>query len=219
VQDSLQPTIGWSGKEKITLPDMIKKIILPLFALTCLAQWFVPAQMIYEQEQVLREGKTYHFKTAPIDPSDPFRGKYITLSFEEDHVEVVDPKEWKDAKNVYVSIIDSAGFARISRVSMYEPEGADYIKARINYVSDYEPYTLQIQYPFERFYLEESKASEAERLYWSNRLDSTQVIYAVVSVKDGNAALKDVMVNDRSIVEVVKEINDKKELENEDKLK
>jgi uncharacterized membrane-anchored protein len=61
---------------------MIKKTILPLFALTCLAQWFVPAQMIYDQEQVLREGKTYHFKTAPIDPSDPFRGKYITLSFE-----------------------------------------------------------------------------------------------------------------------------------------
>jgi uncharacterized membrane-anchored protein len=195
---------------------MIKKIIFPLFVLMCLAQWFVPAQMIYDQEQVLRDGKTYHFKTAPIDPSDPFRGKYITLNFEEDRVEVVNPKEWENAEYVYVSIIDSAGFAKISTVSMYEPEGADYIKARITYVSDYEPYTLQIQYPFERFYLEESKASEAERLYWDNRTDSTQVIYAVVSIKDGTAALKDVMLNDRSIVAVVKEINDKKELQNED---
>lgn len=195
---------------------MIKKIILPLFALMCLAQWFVPAQMIYDQERVLREGKTYHFKTAPIDPSDPFRGKYITLRFEEDHVEVVNPKEWENAEYVYVSIIDSAGFAKISTVSMYQPEGADYIKARVSFVSDYEPYTLRIQYPFERFYLEESKASEAERLYWDNRTDSTQVIYAVVSIKDGNAALKDVMLNDRSIVDVVREINDKKELQNED---
>jgi uncharacterized membrane-anchored protein len=194
---------------------MIKKIILPLFALMCLAQWFVPAQMIYDQEQVLREGKTYHFKTAPIDPSDPFRGKYITLRFEEDRVEVVDPKEWKNAEDVYVSIVDSAGFAKISTVSLYEPEGSDYIKARISHVSDYgKPYMLQIQYPFERFYLEESKASEAERLYWENRTDSTQVIYAVVSVKNGSAALKDVMLNDRSIVEVVKEINDKKEIQN-----
>ena len=195
---------------------MTKKIIFPLFALMCLAQWFVPGQMIYDQEQVLREGKLYKFKTAPIDPSDPFRGKYITLNFEENEIGIVDPKEWEHAQDIYVSIVDSAGFAKISTVSMYEPEGADYIKAKVGYISYYEPFMLQIRYPFERFYLEESKASEAEQVYWNSRTDSTTVIYAVVSVKDGDAALKDVMVNDRSIAEIVKEINDKKDKLNED---
>jgi uncharacterized membrane-anchored protein len=186
----------------------MKKILLLLFALMCLAQWYVPGMMIYDQEQVLNEGKVYKFKTRPIDPSDPFRGKYITLNFEEDHINVTDFKEWENVSDVYVSLRDSAGYARINSVSMHEPEGIDYIKARVQSVDSYDaPYTLWIAYPFERFYLEESKAAEAERVSWQARTDSTQVTYAVVSVKDGKAGLKDVMINDRSIADVVSEIN------------
>lgn len=187
---------------------MSKTIILVLFAVTCLVQWFVPGSMISDQEHTIHEGKLFKFRTAPIDPSDPFRGKYITLFFEERSIEVVDPKEWENADDIYVSIIDSAGFARISTVSMYAPEGADYIKAKIRSVSNYEPYTVHITYPFERFYLEESKASKAENVSRVTRNDSTTVVYAVVSVLDGKAALKDVMINDRSIADVVREMNE-----------
>jgi uncharacterized membrane-anchored protein len=188
---------------------MSKTIILVLFAATCLAQWFVPGQMISDRERVLREGKTYKFKTEPIDPSDPFRGKYITLNFEERSVEVLDPKEWERAGDIYVSIADSAGFARITKASMYEPEGIDYIKAKIAWVDSYQPpYHVWIQYPFDRFYVEESKASKAERVSRVTRNDSTTVVYAVVCVLDGTAALKDVMINDRSIADVVREMNE-----------
>ena len=189
----------------------MKRIILPLFALMCLAQWYIPGKMIADQEKILREGKTFRFKTAPIDPADPFRGKYITLSFEEDHVEVVNPSEWERAQEVFVTLRDSAGFARIDRVSMYEPEGDNYLKAKIRTLTTYEPFTMWLSYPFERFYLEESKASDAERLYWESRSDSTQQVYAVVNILKGEAALRDVMINDRSIADVVKEINEQKE--------
>jgi uncharacterized membrane-anchored protein len=185
----------------------MKKIILPLFILMCLVQWYVPGKMIFDQETLLKEGTVYKFKTAPIDPADPFRGKYIILSFEANRYEVSDYKKWERQQDVYVSLTDSASFARISGVSVEEPQNADYIKARIGTVTTYEPYTLWIEYPFERFYLEESKAAEAEKLYWKSQADSTQVTYAVVSVKDGEAALKDVMINDRSIVDIVAEIN------------
>lgn len=186
----------------------MKKIILPLFIVMCLVQWYVPAKMIVDQEAVLSEGKVYKFKTAPVDPADPFRGKYITLSFEENRFDVSDFNVWLNVHDVYVSLTDSAGFARIRNVSLTEPEDADYVKARVSYVTSYEPYRLFIEYPFERFYLEESKASEAEKIYWeSQRGDSTQVTYAVVSVKNGEAALTDVKINDRSIVDVVAEIN------------
>ncbi|HYG19097.1 MAG TPA: GDYXXLXY domain-containing protein [Ohtaekwangia sp.] len=189
----------------------MKRVILPLFALTCLAQWYIPGKMISDQEKILSEGTTFRFKTAPIDPADPFRGKYITLSFEEDHVEVVNPSEWQQAQDVFVTLRDSAGFAKIDRVSMYEPEGDNFLRAKIRTVTSYEPYTLWLSYPFERFYLEESKASEAERLYWSTQSDSTQQVYAVVNILKGEAALKDVMINDRRIADVVKEINDRKD--------
>lgn len=195
---------------------MSKTIILVLFAATCVAQWLVPGSMINDRERVLREGKTYKFKTAPIDPSDPFRGKYITLDFEERSVEVLDPKEWEKAEDIYVSLADSAGFARIVKASMYEPEGADYIKAKIAWVDSYEaPHHVWIRYPFERFYLEESKASKAEDVSRVTRNDSTTLVYAVVKVLDGTAALKDVMINDRSIVDVVRELNEKELTKND----
>ena len=43
---------------------------------------YVPAKMIFNKEAVLAQGKDYRFKTAPIDPYDPFRGKYIDLYYE-----------------------------------------------------------------------------------------------------------------------------------------
>lgn len=194
----------------------MKKLIIVFFALMCLAQWFVPGQMIYDQEKVISEGKIFKFKTAPVDPSDPFRGKYVTLNFEANSIGIVNPDEWQNAEDVYVSIEESGGFARISTVSMYEPEGTDYIKAKIDEVTDYTPYTLRVDYPFERFYVEESKAAEAERLYWRSKrgstdtstFDSTRVTYALVSVKKGKATLLDVMINDRSITDIVREINE-----------
>jgi uncharacterized membrane-anchored protein len=185
----------------------MKKIILPLFILMCLAQWYVPGKMIFDQEALLKEGKVYKFRTAPIDPADPFRGKYITLSFDINRYEVSDYTKWEQQQDVYVALADSAGFARIRGVSSTELHEGDYVKARITTVTSYEPYTLWIEYPFDRFYLEESKAAEAEALYWKSQSDSTQVTYALVSVKNGKAALIDVMINDRSIADIVAEIN------------
>ena len=58
-----------------------KKIIFPAFILLVLVQLFVPANMILEQEDILKNGTPYKFKTAPIDPYDPFRGKYVWLGY------------------------------------------------------------------------------------------------------------------------------------------
>ncbi|HUR30287.1 MAG TPA: GDYXXLXY domain-containing protein, partial [Saprospiraceae bacterium] len=59
------------------------KIILPIaFAIMVLVQLYVPASMIMESEKVLKEGKEFKFKTAPVDPTDPFRGKYVELNFD-----------------------------------------------------------------------------------------------------------------------------------------
>ncbi|HEY9004760.1 GDYXXLXY domain-containing protein [Ohtaekwangia sp.] len=185
----------------------MKKILIPAFVAMCLAQWFIPGQMITGQEAILSQGKVYKFRTAPIDPADPFRGKYITLSFEQNHIGVTNSKEWKRDQEVYVWLSDSAGFAYITKVSMFEPEGTDFVKAKVNRVTDYDRYTLWIEYPFERFYLEESKAAGAEQVYREAQIDSAQVAYAVVRVRHGEAAIEDVKINDRSIADVVRELN------------
>ena len=62
---------------------------------------------------------------------------------------------------------------------------------------------LAIDYPFDRYYMEESKAYDAELTYRKSQLDTSQIAYALVSIKDGEAVLKDVLINGVSIREIV----------------
>ena len=191
----------------------MKKIILPLFGIMCLAQWIVPGKMIYDSENVIAEGTIYKFKTEPIDPSDPFRGKYITLRFEAEFIEFKDTTDWQSGDEIFVTFTtDSAGFAKAENGYRSAPPGESYLRTKVSYVNNYpDDHRIFFQLPFDRFYLEESKASEAERLYWKAQQDSAQVAYGLVSIGPGQAVLTDVMINDRSIVDVVEEMNDLKD--------
>ncbi len=52
--------------------------------------------------------------------------------------------------------------------------------------------------------MEESKASDAEEIYAKSLQDTTQLTYALVSIKNGDAVLKDVLIDGVSIKEIVK---------------
>jgi len=186
---------------------MNKKIILlVIFVLVAIAQLYVPAKMIWDKEEVIETGNVYLFETAPIDPTDPFRGKYITLSFVDDRYKVTDNTQWQSGEHIYVSITKNAtGVASIESVSKTRPNsGLDYFQASVRYVTGAEEPTLTIEFPFDRYYMEESKAYEAEVVYRESRRDTSVTAYAVVKVKAGQSVLEDVMINGISIREVVK---------------
>lgn len=182
-----------------------KNILLAAFILVALAQLYIPVRMILNNEEVLNVGTLYKFRTAPVDPNDPFRGKYIALTFQENSVEIKDKEQWLLGETIYVSLsTDDKGFAKIGSVSKEMPEGhPDVIKARVRYVKEDEPKELFIDYPFDRFYMEESKAAEAEKTYRQLMADTTRVTYALVSVKDGEAVLSDVQIDGISIIGIV----------------
>jgi GDYXXLXY protein len=187
----------------------MKKITIGLFIAMCLLQWLVPAKMIYDSENLLREGTQYRFRTLPIDPSDPFRGKYITLNFEATSITLTDSTDWKPGEAVFVSFTtDSAGFAQADAISRDEPSSGSYLKTTISYRTTNKPFQVFFELPFDRFYLEESKAPQVEQVYLNSQRDSTQVTYGLVSIGAGTALLKDVMINEKSIVEVVNELNE-----------
>ena len=184
------------------------KAIFPLFILVALVQLFVPAQMIWNNEDVLETGKAFKFKTAPIDPNDPFRGKYIFLNFDNVDVEIPKEHDWKRGELVYVSLLENtAGFAEISSVSKMEPkETGDFVIAKVGFINSYntDKTTMTIQYPFERFYMEESKAYDAELTYRDSQRDTTKTTYALVHVKNGDAVLRDVLIDGIPIKDLVK---------------
>jgi len=172
-------------------------LLLVLFAV----QIFVPAQMVYLQEDALDTGRAYKFKTQPIDPSDPFRGKYITLNYEIDSYQS-DEKNWPENDKVYVYLKnDKEGYAAIKTVS----------KTKLDLREDYiltKPYStydghIRIDFAFNRFYMNENKAYDAEVSVRNAQRDSVQVCYGLVYVKQGVAVLDNVFINDQPIQQFV----------------
>jgi uncharacterized membrane-anchored protein len=182
-----------------------KKLLLTALVIAALAQLYFPAKMIINKETVLNTGKEFKFRTAPIDPNDPLRGKYITLVFKENTFDVHRDSNWASNESVFVILTtDEQGFAKIKSVSKEKPtDDQDFIKGKVTYVSYNGNHRLFIEYPFNRFYMEESKAYDAERLYRRSLPDTSQKVYALVNIKDGDAVLKDVRINDISIREIV----------------
>jgi uncharacterized membrane-anchored protein len=181
----------------------MKKYLILCFIVTALAQLYVPAHMIFGRELVISRGTTYKFRLAPIDPSDPFRGKYINLYFK-DNTCAIPPNFTVDfGQEVYATVApDSAGYARIVSVSKEKPENTnDYFVAKVGY-GDAE--MLNLDFPFTRYYMEESKSYDAELAYRESSIDTTQVTYGLVSISKGDAVLTDVMINDESIKDIVK---------------
>ncbi len=73
-----------------------------------------------------------------------------------------------------------------------------------NYFVEVNSYTIDLEFPFTKFYMEETKAADAEKLYWETLRDNSKTIYALVYIKDGDAVLKDVCIDGVSIKELVK---------------
>lgn len=185
-----------------------KNLLITLFLFVVMAQLFVPAQMIYNQEDILNTGKIVKFQCEPIDPNDPFRGKYITLRFKESAIKVKNLKEWNSNETIFAKIETSKnGFAKIKSISKTKPtDNSTYLKLKINYSDDYEN-KIYLDFPFNRFYMNEYKAKNAEEVYAESTIDTTKIAYALVATKNGEAVIKDVLIDNISIKELAKANN------------
>ncbi|MBI9062090.1 MAG: GDYXXLXY domain-containing protein [Marinilabiliaceae bacterium] len=194
---------------------MDKKYILPfLFLVVALVQLWVPASMIWKSESVLNDGKVFRFKTAPIDPVDPFRGKYVTLAFDVDEQISTADVVWYKDEYVYVKVLaDSEGFAEIESISKKQPDdSSDYFKTTVRYAGkDENGANVRLHFPFDKYYMEESKAFEAEVAVRELAQDRSQVAYAIVSIQDGEARLKEVMVNEVPLKDWVEQMMEERE--------
>ena len=159
-------------------------------------------------DDILNTGKIVKFQCEPIDPNDPFRGKYITLNFKENRIKVKNLKEWNSNETIFAKIETSKdGFAKIKSISRTEPtDNSIYLKLKINYIADYEN-KIYLDFPFNRFYMNENKAKNAEIAYAKSTLDSTKIAYALVATKNGEAVIKDVLIDNISIKELAKAKN------------
>lgn len=179
----------------------MKNILIAAFILLVLVQWFVPGKMIWDKENVFKKGKTFRFETEPVDPVDPFRGRYIILNFKSDTFRVKGMPELQIDEPVYVLLEnDAQGFAYIKDVLLKKPAGqSNYVTANAYISRENDDWLIYVTYPFEEFYLEEFKAPKAEQAFIESSRDSTKKTYATVRVFNGDAVIENVYVNDKPL--------------------
>ena len=176
------------------------------FIAMLIVQLLVPFTMILKHESVLQTGNVFKFKTAPIDPNDPFRGKYIRLNFDNALTIYNSKVDFDGQESAFVLLDkDADGFAKIKDVTKEEPDNReDYVKVKIYHAYGSNHHRIRIIYPFDKFYMEETKAPEAEiRSRRSFGNPDKKQSYALVAIKNGNAVLKDVIIDGRSVKDIV----------------
>jgi uncharacterized membrane-anchored protein len=117
------------------------------FAALVIAQLFVPGKMIWDHETVLTAGTEIRLRTQPIDPNDPFRGKYVILHFSDTELAAPTGTYEDRGREIYLTFrTDSAGFSVPDQATFVPPTATDaYLKTTVLYFVDY---------PFDRFYME-----------------------------------------------------------------
>lgn len=180
---------------------MKKTLHIGLFSCIALIQIAVPVWMIAHREMTLHNGRQFRFRTAPVDPHDAFRGRYVALSIENNKAPVAGSVKLIPNQKVYANIEeDDQGFARIVSITVDRPKGDAYIQTEVDHVQDNEVY---FRLPFDRYYMDEKAAPAAEVAYqkYSGRVDA----YVTVRVKSGFAVIEELYVGGKPVLEFVQE--------------
>lgn len=180
---------------------MKKEYVIGLFALLILVQIAVPVSMIAQREATLKNGTAFRFKTAPVDPYDAFRGRYVAIRV--DVAKVGYQGRLNYGQKVFALLdVDGNGFAQVSGVSLQKPAGVAYLKATAYPVGNKE---VRIDLPIDRYYMEEKAAPRAEALYRQHSRRDKQDAYVTVRIRDGFAVVDGLYINDQKIETLLKQ--------------
>ena len=180
-----------------------RQVALPVFICVALLQLAVPLSMISRREVTLRHGRQYRFKTAPVDPYDAFRGRFVALGMENNSGPPAAGAQFSRGQKAYALIEeDGEGFARIAEVSPTRPREGGYITARVRYASGD---TVHLGLPFDRYYMNERRAPQAERAYRDHSRRGNRDAYVAVRVRSGFAVLEELYVAGKPILEFLEE--------------
>ncbi len=183
-----------------------KWILLTGFALLALAQIAAPLLQIAKYEAVIAWGTEYKFKTAPVDPPDVLRGRYVRLSFdaerEADKLESGRSYGRDYGSRFWISISSGEdGFAKVSGVSRSKPSSGD----AFSVVYDY-----RFQFPFNQYFMNEWKAQGAEDAYRRSNVrrnsgdapSDRPPTYATVKIWRGAAVLTNLYIEGKPVSEL-----------------
>jgi hypothetical protein len=178
----------------------VKSFRLFIFAVVALAQLAVPAWAIRMRIETLSKGKLWKFRTAPVDPVDALRGRYVALSFAAE--KVPQAERLPPASIAYAFLKeDSNGFAEIDHLST-TPEKGDNVMAV--QPGGWWDDSQHVDFLFDKFWLSEKIAPQADRAYAAGSRKDKENAYATVRVHNGDAALEQLYIDNQPLLEYLR---------------
>lgn len=182
-----------------------------LFGVLCLAQLAVPLSLVAQHELTRREGSPWRFQTAPVDPADPFRGRYVRLAFAAEREPVPMADEGllyiASGERMYAELQAGAdGFARLQRLHRQRPATGDYLDVFVREMDYREdrpkgaPPAAYVRLPFDRYYLNEARAPEVEQAYAEASRSAQARTWTEVRVRQGHAALTSLVLDGKPVL-------------------
>jgi hypothetical protein len=184
----------------------MKALRLGIFVLVALAQLAVPAMMAWGRVQTLAHGRVWKFKTAPVDPEDAVRGRYVMLRF--DAEDFTQAEQLKSADSIYAILKEGAdGFAQVDHLS-FSPVPAD--SAMKVEAGGWWQERQHIVFPFRYFWLTEKNAPVAEQAYRDNSRRGQQNAYVTIRIRNGDAALEQLYLDNQPLADYLRARTEKK---------
>jgi uncharacterized membrane-anchored protein len=168
----------------------MNKLRLIIFLAVALAQISVPASMIWKRQRTLREGRVWKFRTAPVDPVDVMRGRYLALRFEAEEFPGREPSRHLDMPYAWLKE-DANGFAVVDQLNEAATGADDTIQAQnLGYYDGKQ----RLRFSFDRFWVTEAIAPAAEKAYAKHSRREKVDAYVTVRVFNGDAAIEELYI-------------------------
>lgn len=204
-----------------------QKIRLAVYIVAFLCAVAASVWRIVSIEIGSRTAPLFRFKVEGYDPYDPMRGRYLRLNPRrslrlkpsEDGNEVFDYWNRTDYENVIYAVLkaDADGIVEVARLVKTREEalGEPVLKVKFcgchydwssgdNSVTDSSDKDIEVEYglPFEKYFISESIADEADRLLTGARNSGTAYL-AVRVLPDGSFAVQDLLIDGVPIAQAV----------------
>lgn len=180
----------------------MKSLPLILFILVSLAQWAAPLSQIAKYERTLAQGTLIRLKCTAPDPYDPLRGRYLAVRPDQDEAGIAKGAQLRAGQSVYASLQTTEdGLTTLHELHALPPTEGDYVRVIFNWESDDK---AKITWPFDRFYLNEALAPEAD-LWFAESIRDAKGIIAEVRIHHGLAVLENLSFDGKSFRDILKE--------------
>lgn len=165
--------------------------------------------MIAERALLLASDTTVMLRTAPVDPTSLFRGKYDILTYDISTLVTSDLNDAGLAKGdkVYVALKQDGAFWVADGVSADKPTlaaGQAVIRGKLKRISTRNggaSRSLRIDYGIESYFVPESQAGMLERAARDRTNDGPERVTVEVALNDaGKAAIKTVFLDGEPVV-------------------